>query len=325
MEQNYIIFNCKILKGIFKILTIFHRAGTMWCDGNICEIVVTSDVKISCVIPFKETNIIEPTAYNIDYDIYNTTIDNSIADVIKFIFNEDKLLLEEQVISNKINFYDKNTIHTRESISKLHKYNISSKFVPVIVCEDMDFTEDDSKMKAIKQTDQGDYSIKYNSKDYYKYRTDMNYNFRINLEEYNDVAYIFRCEFQIISNIIKKLIISKADNIILEFLQNSVSFTALRNDTMDTTIFKCSLLENNFKCCKKYILELKHFSLLKKLSISITDFEPIKDKKIFKIMQFHIIKKNDNIIGTCIYPGGFDKNLSEHASNYFIFIPLREL
>jgi hypothetical protein len=331
----YIKFDIKCLRDRIKILRIFNPYGTLWCDGKKCEIIITSEVKVCIEVPFIATDITELIAFNIHYDkIGELTLKNSISDVITIIFKETGITTEEVKIENNVFFLnpEDTKINSISHIPGITRVNDNDFTVVKNVDIEPKLDETSSfvskKLKAIKHVS-GYLTIQYMAFDSFKYSNENNnFKYRLDPSEYNDIAYIFKIDMTVLTNFIKKIVATKSSTIEIQFFENHVKLSALRNDNIknsiiDESTFYFSILHSYKHINNKYKLPLELFRKLKNLNISISDFIA-KDKKIYNSIQFNVVTKHDAVNGLCIYPGTIGEENKEEIKKYFVFIPIYE-
>ncbi|CCU55719.1 unknown similar to AMEV096 [Choristoneura biennis entomopoxvirus] len=329
----YIKFKIECLRDRIKLLTIFNPYGTLWCDGEKCEIVITSDFKICIEIPFLETDICELSSYNILYEkIGDLTLKNAISDTIILNFNETGILTQEEYNQNNV-FYMTPDFTDIKSISYNSKKltNNFNMFEPIsnvpIEPKLTDVEKIISNKLKSQLHDTGYSNVMYMAYDNFTHVKDNEYKYMLDPSAYNNISLIFKIEMTILTNFIKKLIATKTSSIEMEFYPNYVKLSAYRNDNVknsiiDESVFYFSILQTYKRIYNKYKIASELFCLLKKLNISITDFSA-KDKKIYNSIQFNVILDgNDNAIGLCIYPGMIGDEYKDEIKKYFIFMPI---
>lgn len=332
-KELFIIFDRKILKDRFKILSNYHRIGTLWIDGKICEIVMTSSSIHRFVIPFKETNITSLFQCTIEYSIYKTSLENCSSPDISITFNENKIYFEEKEFTPKIRI--RNPV-LKSSISYINNNiydNIEFEIPDNIVTTKNNNNDENNHNKdfnTLRYDNKGEEGCIFitSFKDIYNIDKKNIIMHKINMNDFNNNIVSFIIPSKKISLFIKKLTSSKVSTIQLKFIKKQyVTLEAIRNDNYGISILNATLLD-----CKKtieniYELEMKYLSSLKKLStLSISDNNNYnKDKKIFENILFEIIEKNKVIIGLTFYPHPNDINNNFNASDYFSFFPLKKL
>lgn len=331
-ELYFIIFDRKILKDRFKILSNYYKKGSLWIDGKTCEIVMTYDSVHRFVIPFKETNITSLFNCTIEYSIYKTSLENCSSPDISITFSENKIYFEEKEFTPKIKI--RNPILS-SSISYINhnKYDNIEYEIP----EDIITTKNDINIESIQNkefntlryfSDEGEGCIFITSfKDSYNIDK-KNITHKINMSDFTNKVASFIIPSKKISLFVKKLTSSKVSNIQLKVINNQyITMEAIRNDNYGISILDITLLECNKSINNVYELEMKYLSSLKKLStLSIFDNNNYnKDKKIFENILFEIIERNNIILGLAFYPHPNDINNNFNASDYFSFFPLKKI
>ncbi|BAO49414.1 hypothetical protein [Alphaentomopoxvirus acuprea] len=329
----FIEFNINSLKDRIRILSIFNQHGTIWCDGKKCEIITMSDFYVYIDIPFLRTDINELTSFNISYTkIGDLSLKNSISNTIIINFKDDSILTEKFICENNMHIItpENTNIYSISNTEENKNKFINFEFVKHIDT-DYKLTEEEDviskKLKVIKKND-GDLTIGYILNDNFTNIPDNNLRYSFNPSLFNDVSIIFKLSFELLNDFIKKLINTKSACIEIQFIETYVKMSVLRNDNIrnnivDESSLKTSIIKIFSPIYKKYKIDLNHFSLLRKLNISISDY-PEKDKKIYRQIQFNVIKNNENVIGMCIYPGAIREELKDELKKYFIFMPLEE-
>lgn len=331
-DSYFIIFDRKILKDRFKILSNYYKKGSLWIDGKICEIVMTYNSVHRFVIPFKETNINSLFECTIEYSIYKTSLENCSSPDISITFSENKIFFDEKEFTPKIRI--RNPILS-SSISYTNYYkndNIEYEIPDDIIMSKNNNIEENVQNKdfnTLRYDNQGEEGCIFITSFKDSYNIDKkNIMHKINMSDFNNSVVSFIIPSKKISLFIKKLTLSKVSNIQLKFINKQyITMEAIRNDNYGISILNATLLN-----CKKqiehiYELEMKYLSSLKKLStLSISDNNNYnKDKKIFENILFEIIEKNNIIIGMAFYPHPNDININFNASDYFSFFPLKKI
>ncbi|CCU55413.1 unknown similar to AMEV096 [Adoxophyes honmai entomopoxvirus 'L'] len=328
----YIKFKIDCLRDRIRLLSVFNPYGTLWCDGNKCEIVITSDFKICIEIPFIDTDITELSSFNILYEkIGDLTLKNSISDNIILNFNETGILTQEEYNQNNVFFLTPDYTDIKSISYKSKKSNDNLNLFESIsnIPVEPKLTEVEkiisNKLKS-QLHDTGYSNVVYMAYDSFT-QIDNEYKYMLDPSSYNNIALIFKIDMSILTNFIKKLISTKTASIEMEFFQNYVKLSAYRNDNVknciiDESVFYFSILQTYKRIYNKYKIASELFCLLKKLNISITDFST-KDKKIYNSIQFNVILDNtNNVIGLCLYPGMIGDEYKEEIKKYFIFMPI---
>jgi hypothetical protein len=332
-NYNYfIIFDRKILKDRFKILSNHHKKGSMWIDGKTCEIVMTCNSVHRYIIPFKKTNISSLFACTIEYSIYKTSLENCSSPDICITFTPNKIYFKEEEFTPKIKIL--NPILTNSiSFSNTQHFEDEDFEIPddIVLESNSDDSEEDLKknFKTLKYTEGCIVITSFED----SYNIDkQNIAHKINIMDFSNDITSFIIPSKKITAYVKKLTSSKSSNISLKFTHNSynsyVRLKAIRNENIGQSDLCVTLSDCKKQIKNEYELEIKYLASLKKLStLSISDNNNYnKDKKIFENILFKVIEKNKIIIGLAFYPHpSLDNNKNFNASNYFSFFPLKKL
>lgn len=324
-KEFYIIFDRKILKDRFKILSNYYKKGSLWIDGKTCEIVMTYNSIHRFIIPFKKTNINFLFECIIEYSIYKTSLENCSSPDISITFSGNKIYFEEKEFTSKIKI--RNPVLTK-SIS-YNNFNIHDDIefeIPDDIIINNNVITQKKDFDTLRYGNEGCIFIT-SFEDSYNIEK-KNITHRINMYDYSNSVVSFIIPSKKISLFIKKLTSSKVSSIQLKIINKQyIIMEAIRNDNYGLSILNATLLDCKKSIDNKYELEMKYFSSLKKLStLSISDNNNYnKDKKIFENILFEMIEKNKIITGIAFYPHPNDINNKFNASDYFSYFPLKKI